>query len=101
MGVMHMDPTTPLLQAFPVRVGNNASNYTDPRYKELVDAAVVEIDPAKRKGLFKQLTDLFLDESFCMPVTPNKRAWGTRAYVKGLDYSAYDRVLLEKVWLDK
>jgi len=101
MGFMNMDPTTPLLQAFPVRVGNNASNYTDPRYKELVDAAVVEIDPAKRKGLFKQLTDLFLDESFCMPVTPNKRAWGTRAYVKGLDYSAYDRVLLEKVWLDK
>lgn len=101
MGFWNMYPTTPLIQAFPVRVGNNASNYTDPKYKELVDAATVETDPAKQKALFKQLSDLMLDECFNLPVTPNKRAWATRAYVKGLDYSAYDRVVLGKVWLDK
>jgi peptide/nickel transport system substrate-binding protein len=101
IGFMNTHPASLFIQAFPVRVGANSSNYESPEYARLVEQVQTAVSPADLKRAAHAVTELFLDEAFSMPVTPNKRAWGMRGYVQGVEYNMYDRILLENAWLDK
>jgi peptide/nickel transport system substrate-binding protein len=72
-GFSHMHPSTMSTLAFPWRVGGNTSNYESEQYSRLVKAASVTVDPAEAKKVYHDLTQLILDESFMMTVSPQKR----------------------------
>jgi peptide/nickel transport system substrate-binding protein len=100
-GFNNLHPSTVFSVAFPWRVGNNSSYYESPEYAELVSKLQVVTDPEEAKKAFAQMTDLVLDASFVIPVTPQKRMWATRAEVRDVAWGQEDALFLEKAWLDR
>ena len=100
-GFSHMHPSTLCTLAFPWRVGANGSNYVSDQYAALVTKASVTVDPVEAKKVYKDLTQLMLDDSFMMPVSPQKRTWLLAPYVKGFGYGVGNYTQMEKCWLDK
>jgi peptide/nickel transport system substrate-binding protein len=100
-GFNNLHPSTVFSVAFPWRVGNNSSYYESPEYAELVSKLQVVTDPEEAKKAFAQMTDLVLDASFVIPVTPQKRMWGTRAEVRDVAWGQEDALFLEKAWFDR
>jgi peptide/nickel transport system substrate-binding protein len=68
----HFDPAGP------------ASGFDSDRYRQLTSAAAAEPDRAKRKAIYSDLVELFIDESFSMPVTENRGTFMARPNVHGL-----------------
>ncbi|NJN14706.1 MAG: hypothetical protein HC813_03595 [Planctomycetes bacterium] len=48
--------------------GNNNTGWDDPRYDELIAAARVEVDPAKRFAMFQEAERLLVEDEF--PILP-------------------------------
>jgi peptide/nickel transport system substrate-binding protein len=69
----HLDPT-----------GTSNTGFTSERYLSLVRSAAGEPDLAKRKQLYAQLVDLFLDESAIMTIAANEKSLVARASVRGI-----------------
>lgn len=101
MGFMNTHPASLFLQAFPVRVSQNSSNFESEEYGRLATRIQLAVKPDDLKAACREMTDFFQDQSFAMATTPNKRAWGLRKYVNGVEYNMFDRVLLENAWLDR
>jgi peptide/nickel transport system substrate-binding protein len=97
----HMHPSSMATLAFPWRVGNNTSNFGAPEYARLNKLAGVTMDPAEAKKVYRQLTELILEESFMMPVSPNLRTWVLAPHVKEFTIGEGGYVYQEKTWLDK
>jgi peptide/nickel transport system substrate-binding protein len=97
----HMHPSSMATLAFPWRVGNNTSNYNAPEYARLNKLAGVTMDPVEAKKVYRQLTELILEESFMMPVSPNFRTWILAPHVKDFTVGEGGYVYQEKTWLDK
>lgn len=100
-GFSHMHPSTMSTLAFPWRVGGNTSNYASDQYASLVKAAAVTVDPAQAKTIYRDLTQLILDESFMMTVSPQKRTWLLAPRVKGFEFGIGNYPFMEKCWLDQ
>jgi peptide/nickel transport system substrate-binding protein len=97
-GNFHLGSVVTLL--FPFRPAN-ASNYQSDRYAELAQRARVETDPARAKAVYRDLTQLLLDESFVMPITMQRTTWAMSQRVKGFDYTALEVQLLAGVGVEK
>ena len=97
----HMHPSSMATLAFPWRVGNNTSNFSAPEYARLNRLAGLTTDPVEAKKVYRQLTELILEESFMMPVSPMLRTWVLAPHVKDFDFGAGGYVYQEKTWLDK
>jgi ABC-type transport system substrate-binding protein len=99
-GFNNMYPTTLMVQAFPWRVSGNVSYFENPDYARLVAAGQVATDPAEQKRIFKDLTQLVLDESFMYPLSPQKNAWALKSTVKGSEDLTFGMVSFRGTWLD-
>ncbi len=98
-GFNNLHPSTMPSVAFPWRPGNNSSFYDSQGYRDVIAKLQVATDPAEAKQVAGQLTDLLLDESFVLPVSPQKRLWATRATVHDVAWGQEDALFLEKAWL--
>jgi peptide/nickel transport system substrate-binding protein len=77
----------------------NSSGFVQDRYTQLVTAANAEPDKAKRKDLYNQLNDLFIDESFLMVLsTTPARALAT-SKVKNVRNQAHGGFSFTEAWL--
>jgi peptide/nickel transport system substrate-binding protein len=64
----NLEPVTQYVAGSTTGYMKNNAGYTDPMYTQLVSAAAGEPDATKRKALYSQLNDFFLDASFDMPL---------------------------------
>jgi len=87
--------------AFPWRPGHHSSYYDSPAYTDLIQKLQVTTNPDELKTLSGQLTDLILDASFVLTVTPQRRMWATRSDVKGVAWGQEDALFLEKTSLER
>ena len=101
-GFAHLaDPTTYFIRSGFVNPTGGTSMYRNPRYTQLVEQASTEIDAAKRKTLFAQLNEFYLDE---VPATPLggvvvKTVSTAKVNGLGFDYSAALETFGE-TWID-
>jgi peptide/nickel transport system substrate-binding protein len=94
----HKDPSL-LASAFPWRLENNMSGYVNPQYTDLVNKSTIEPDPAKRKELFKQMTQLMNEEQWVAVLSSAPSNWGLRSKVAGFGYSNDNFQVHDDTWL--
>ncbi|MDA8219034.1 MAG: ABC transporter substrate-binding protein [Dehalococcoidales bacterium] len=75
--------------------------FQSPDYVRWRTEAASTLDMEKRKALYRQIQEWFLDESFSMPIAPNQSFWLYRDYVKDLRFGPEWTPLMDNVWLDK
>ena len=97
-----LEPSSLLIMAAPFNYKQNASGFTSAQYTRLVDAAIAEVDPQKRKALDARLTDLLLDESFTIPLARRLGSLVSRTRVHGAAFRAATTqvIRLEDAWLE-
>ena len=98
-GFNNLYPTTLMVQAFPWRVAGNVSHFESPDYARLVQAGQVATESAEQSRIFRELTQLVLDESFMYPLSPQKNAWAFRSTVNGAEDVAFGMLSLRGAWL--
>ncbi|MGG4452533.1 peptide ABC transporter substrate-binding protein [Brevibacillus porteri] len=64
--------------------GNNDTGWEDPRYQELLKQASVETDPEKRKQLFGEAEQIFMDAMPLIPMFTDVDIWVQSDKVKGV-----------------
>ena len=84
----HLDPS-----------GNSNTGYTSPEYVNLFNTASAEPDNAKRKALYSQVNDLFLEESFVMPICSAPVRLLTRKNVQDVAANQHGSFLFNSAWL--
>lgn len=79
--------------------GANTTGFKNDKYTQLVTAANVEPDAAKRKQLYSQINDLILDEAFVMVLAPGAPSVVTRSNVNGVRWSMHESRVYADMWL--
>lgn len=79
--------------------GANTTGFKSDKYTQLVTAANVETDAAKRKQLYSQINDLILDESFVMVLAPGAPSVAVRGNVNGVRWSMHESRVYADMWL--
>ncbi|MFY0544532.1 peptide ABC transporter substrate-binding protein [Brevibacillus sp. H7] len=64
--------------------GNNDTNWENARYKELIIQSAKETDPEKRKALFAEAEQIFMDEMPVIPIFNDVDVWAQNDKVKGV-----------------
>lgn len=64
--------------------GNNDTGWEDPRYQELLKQASLEADPEKRKALFGEAEQIFMDAMPLIPLFTDVDVWVQSDKVKGV-----------------
>ncbi len=77
----------------------NPSRFQSDRYTQLVNAGATTLDRTKRKAIYRELTQLIQDESFCIPVAEQPRTFTLQKRVQGFEYSPDNMPLWHKVSL--
>jgi peptide/nickel transport system substrate-binding protein len=84
----------------------NESGYCDKEYDAMLQKATTEVDPEKRKALFKPAVAKLLDDSPVLPIGFTPRFFTHREYVKGFvtnsggDFQPWGGGL-SRAWIDK
>ncbi|WP_426777757.1 peptide ABC transporter substrate-binding protein [Lusitaniella coriacea] len=68
----------------------NYARYCNPEYDELWQQAIVELDPAKRAELFKQMDELLAKEVALIPLVNRATVHGVSNRLTGIDPSPWD-----------
>jgi peptide/nickel transport system substrate-binding protein len=81
---------------------SNNEGYKNDTYTQLVTSAAAEADPAKRKTIYAQINDIFLEDSFFMVVTtyPPKMVASSKVHDLVSPTSVPSFFWLTDVWLD-
>ena len=95
-----MEPATTFQNSRGLDPTANSSGFVSDTYTQLVTAANAEPDKAKRKQLYTQLNDLFLDESFLMVLGTTPARALTRAGVKDIRNNAHGGFSFTHTWLE-
>jgi len=98
-GNTNRDPAVPFLQARPFLRDINPSRFSSPVYSDLIEELRTELDPARQRELYHQLTDVLLDEAFINPVTYQPQIWAYTTQLQGFETSVDDKDFLEGAWL--
>jgi peptide/nickel transport system substrate-binding protein len=102
IGFMNASPATLYLSALPVRVPN-VSHFETPRYKQLIDQSLSEIDVQKLKATTRELTQITLDEAFVVPIAETASlSLGlevARASVKNITWDNFGWPPYQDIWL--
>ena len=82
------------------RNSSNRAFYTNPWLDQLLDRALVELDPVKRTAMYHEANDFVAHEApwafFCN--TQGAQAW--QPYVKGYRQHPVSEMAIDEVWLD-
>ncbi len=68
----------------------NAGIWSDPAFDELVEAAVAELDPAKKAEITQQAEQVFMDDAAIIPVYLSGSLHAVQPYVEGMVIGAGD-----------
>ncbi len=82
-----------------VATTTNWSHYENDQFAQLAHAAGIEPDVAKRKQLYSQINDLYLDEVFNMPVALYPSMSLMRANVNDVRYNLLPGLVYTDAWL--
>jgi peptide/nickel transport system substrate-binding protein len=93
------EPATGLTSSKNYNPSSNAAGFKSDRYTQLIEAASVEPDLAKRKTLYSQINDVLLDESFLMIVTTNPPVVAARSGVNGVSFDFHEGIVPADMWL--
>ncbi len=80
--------------------GGNNSGFSSDAYTKLVAAAASETDPAKQKQNYSALNDMFLDESFYIPLSTVQPVMMALASVHGVMPDLHSSFLYTDAWLE-
>jgi peptide/nickel transport system substrate-binding protein len=104
MGFMNLSPATFLTSALTVR-RPNPSHFDSPRYAQLVDQIVAEVDDQKLKALLHEVTQIWLDEAFVIPIAEGAgRDTGpevARSSVHDVTWDPFALFAYDDVWLQR
>jgi ABC-type transport system substrate-binding protein len=104
MGFMNLSPATFLTSAITVR-RPNPSHFDTPRYAQLIDQITAEVDDQKLKMLLHDVTQIWLDEAFVIPIAEGaSRDSGlevTRASVHDVTWDSFGLFGYDGVWLQR
>lgn len=81
--------------------GSNATFYKNPHVDALFDQTKSEVDPAKRATQFAQALAILWDDLPEIPVYRVGFAVATAKSLQGLEVTAFERLRLERAWLDR
>ena len=95
-----LEPSSTLSNGRATDPNSNNSLFKSDQYSQLIATASSEPDAAKRKGLYAQLNDILLDESWIMVLAGSPPTLVSRPIVHGLEPSAHDGFYYHNVWLD-
>jgi peptide/nickel transport system substrate-binding protein len=93
------EPATGLTSSKNFNPLSNAAGFKSDQYTQLINAANVEPDLAKRKALYSQLNDILLDQSFLMIVTTNPPILALRQNLHGVYFDFHDGIVPADMWL--
>ena len=80
---------------------NTATNWDNPKYDQLVDEAMAEIDTETRVRKYQEAQQIILDELVAFPFCQYSILVGTRANVKGLVLDpSFERHLFKNVYFE-
>jgi len=82
-GPDYMDPMT-FLDLFESSNGNNHGKYNNPKYDELIQAAVKEMDPAKRMDYFYKAEKILIEDMVIAPRTYRIVHFAFKSYLTGV-----------------
>ncbi|WP_165368159.1 ABC transporter substrate-binding protein [Phytoactinopolyspora endophytica] len=101
-GASNFSPASLFLLARPFKPDDNTANYTSEEYTAAVEALSTTADEAELQQAYDEFNQLFLQESFLMPLATNRmvmvsdetvRGWGERRVNGGFD--------LREVWIEQ
>jgi ABC-type transport system substrate-binding protein len=79
----------------------NPSRFQSERYAKLVDEGATTLDRAKRKAIYREVTQMILDECWCLTIAEQPRVWGLAPHVKDFAYTLDNNPRWHAVWMDK
>jgi len=79
----------------------NAGIWSDPAFDELVEAAVLELDPVKKAELTQQAEQIFMDDAGIIPIYLQGTIHVVQDYVEGFQISAADGFEFNNMTIDK
>jgi oligopeptide transport system substrate-binding protein len=94
------DPFT-YLELLTKASGNNHSQWSDPRYEDLLRRANQKIVKSERMALLRQAERLAVEEAPLLPLYVYTRAELTKPYLRGNVINFENRHLLKYWWIDK
>ncbi|MBV9892744.1 MAG: hypothetical protein JO020_01090, partial [Chloroflexi bacterium] len=94
-----ISPFTFFTQGKSVNPNDNNSGYKNDTYSSLIDQAGSEPDADKRKSIYSQLNDIFLDESFMFPVAAAPARYLASASVQGVGHTLHEGFTFNEAWI--
>jgi peptide/nickel transport system substrate-binding protein len=91
-----------LVATYDTKAGTGANNYvrySNPELDKLIQAAISEMDPAKRKALLEKATHMAIDDVALIPIHHLDAVWGVRdklSITPRIDRFTYARDIVEK-----
>lgn len=79
----------------------NPSRFQSERYTKLVSDGATTLDRAKRRAIYREVTQMILDENWCIAIAEQPRVWGVAPHVKNFAYTMDNNPLWRQVWMDK
>jgi len=98
------DPDTQFYENYSCRSSRNYTGYCDPEVEALIDRQSAESDPAKRRGLVRQIERRLIEDAVRPIIFFMRRATCWQPEVRGLtlmDNSIFNSWRMEDVWLDR
>ena len=96
----HMEPGTMFNLSGLYRTPNGTTNFESDQYTRLIAASQSEPDLAKRKQVYSDLNDLFLDECFVMPLALQPVYMVARSNLKNVKWRINQAPLFAEMWLE-
>jgi len=78
---------------------NNITGFKSEKYEQLIKDAAKTTDAEKRKPILRELNNLIIAESFCIPVCQGFRGFPKQKRVQGFGANLDGMAILEGVWL--
>lgn len=92
------DPDNWLPELFGTGVGNNHSQYSNPKLDDLMKKAISETDPAKRLDMWAQSQKMVVDDAPVIFLFHDERFILVKPYVKGMKVTGIDTQALTGNW---
>ena len=98
------DPSDIISQVFAKNIEKNPDNWSDPRFEELMAAQNVELDPAKRLELFKEMVEILRrGESHWVPINWQKPGGAMDCHIQNYKVPLTIQLVnkFEHIWWDE
>jgi peptide/nickel transport system substrate-binding protein len=75
------------------------SHFRDPEYKRLIQEGAATLDPARRREIYRQITQIIVEQNFVLPLAPTVLNWAMLDNVRDFDRSLDGYEIFERTWL--